>query len=226
MAGIFTKAKLALLKPDKLFESVWGEGITQTLFYYIIIDLIFGLAIPVIAAIVILSSLYQTLVPLIFNQVIYFPIGILGLFVVAFFIHIGIRLLKGKGNYTDTYRAAVYGSTPGVVFSIFILLPLYGFLGLLPFPASTPPQLIDDPSFIFSLLTSIAIMAIVGILLFIWTLVLGVKGLSRFHKISGWRAFGAIVIGYVILLAIALAIVFSFLFLFVIPYMGSAVSFR
>lgn len=222
--GLFTKMKLSLLHPCVLFERVKGEGIKEAFIYYVVMVLIFSTALQTIATLSLVSSVHGDAIFVLSNQILYFLVSIGAVFVFALFTHVGIRLLHGKGNYTDTYRAAVYGSTPGIVFSIFILLPLYVFLGpLFPLAGSTPPETLD-PSLIFSVLGAIVIAVIIGIVLFVWGLIIEVKGLSRFHKISGLRAFGAIVIGFVILAVIALIILFSFLFLVLLPTISSGDS--
>ena len=208
--GILRKIKLALFHPSRLFESVGSEGIKQAFVYNLAVYLIFG----VLVYLIVTSLLgFNFLGPYSSPMTIAYTIGggLLGLasvFVTAFFVHIGIKILKGRGNYAATYKATVYAFTPSYVFTFLMIIPFYFFISTQ--PSLLAPATTFDPSIVFSILTAVGVVTSIAAVLLVWCLIIGIKGLSRLHKISGGRAFAAIIIGVVILIVIMLIIVFSF----------------
>ncbi len=139
-----------------------------------------------------------------------------GLFVVIFIAEIVLQLaalfcftgitylclsmFKGQGNYLDTFKAGVYGSTPALLWTV-----VQGVLSL------AVPGMQGNLSLMMSL-------GVVSLAFMLWSIYLEVIGLSLYHKVSGMRAFFAgVVTPLVLLFVVVVLMVFGFLLLFYRP---------
>lgn len=129
--GLFKKIGMSLAHPTELFEKTRHEGIGPALgFLYLIliIPLVLGslglvLFLKTIESLLFggLDTFSSALFPSLLTVVLYFAIMILIIMPILLFIVVGIRhliakLYKGKGKYSDTFRASVYSLTPQMLF--------------------------------------------------------------------------------------------------------------
>ena len=217
MAGIFTKAKLVLRNPDKLLESIRKEGIKEAFTYLLVLEIIFSLIINSAVSWLLFPQVFLGSLTVLYT-VGFFILGLLSLFVVAFFVQLGVRILGGKGKYSATYKALVYGSTPSIVFTFLITLPLLATIGSI-----SPEAFATGAGFgpqIYSFLAGLAITVILALIFGIWSLYLQSKGLGKLHGFSGWRGFASILIGGIILAVIALVIAFIAIIFFLSAFLA------
>jgi hypothetical protein len=139
------KIKKVILSPSEFFERIKAEkGISEAFKYLAILSLVnlvvgivsFMLSIPFISPLGNLSSFLpllgalSTALGIVIPVVIYISSLILS-FVGAGFIHLFVKLFKGKGDYSNTYKALIYASTPSLLFGwvpwVGIIFGLYSF---------------------------------------------------------------------------------------------------
>lgn len=105
-----------------------------------------------------------------------FILGLIGAFIwgiimLAFgsiFLHIGAKIMGGRGDFADSFKSTVYASTPSLLLGWLAIIPVIGWL--------------------------------IGIIVFIWMLVLLFLGVRELHEMETTRAVIAVVIAAVLLL--------------------------
>jgi hypothetical protein len=126
-----TTAKLIMGNPNKFFNSVKKETDLTVSFVYLLQLLI----IPTVM-IIVLFSLFFTIMsgflgPLVGVQTMgflgpligigagisFYVISVIGSFIGAVILFIFIYIVGGRKGYTNTYKASVYGGTPGTLFA-------------------------------------------------------------------------------------------------------------
>lgn len=197
--SFFRKIGYAITKPRALFEHTGQESVGRTLLFHETL-LIIPFALFVLMAFVLVSML-ATLTPsalqallLIFSTTAHSII--LGIFAITSFVitpllvlliagitHLFVILLKGKG-YAGTYRALVYGTIPGFVFS-----PVFMFVSFLPFG-----------SFVGFVL---------ALALFVWSLIITIKALAHYHSFSGLKSFFALFLGTLFSTMLCIAVILA-----------------
>ncbi|VVB78062.1 Yip1 domain protein [uncultured archaeon] len=127
----FEKIKMLFFEPNGFFKKVREKTIINSLVTYVIISLIvaaisFGFR-SILGGIVggIFSSYLIGGQGVILSLIL--PIlGIVSTFIYAGAAHIVIIILKGEGNFIDSYNAVTYSFVAGIILSI---IPIVGFLG-------------------------------------------------------------------------------------------------
>jgi hypothetical protein len=187
--GVLGKFRTVLAHPGQFFDAVKGEqGYEAPVKFYLfllLIDLIAINAIMLFAASIFLPlsgldaglgigaiSLLLLSNLLIANLSV--VLSIIGTFIGAGFMHIFAFIFGARKGYQNTYKAMIYSAAPSV-----LMWPLLGLL------------LVD-------LWAAMAAAAAV----YIWMLILQIKGLSRLHEISGARAFAIVFAPILIALAL------------------------
>lgn len=137
------RIKKVITNPTEFFENVkFEKGVGNAFKYLAILSLInlivsiisVEFSVPSISALSSLMNLFNitgvsSLLLGIALPVIFYIVGLVLSFVGAGIIHLFARLLKGKGDYSATYKALTYASTPslllgwipwvGIIFSIY-----------------------------------------------------------------------------------------------------------
>jgi hypothetical protein len=143
--GLVEKIKKVILSPSEFFERIKAErGVGEAFKYLAILSLVnlvvgivsFMLSIPSVTSLGNLSTFLPllrapaTALGIAIPFVIYIGSLILS-FVEAGFIHLFAKLLKGKGEYSATYKALVYASTPSLLLGwipwVGIIFGIYSF---------------------------------------------------------------------------------------------------
>jgi hypothetical protein len=180
----FTKLKLAITKPNQLFEKTESESLAPALKYQLLLA-IFPFVITSLISIFLLQLLFQFLgafvmqyipgitpgavttagfaasIPFIIMALVTFFIAIpIFTFILAGITQLVAKMFKGQGNFTATYKATVYSSTPGL---LLIFIPLLNFA------------------------------------LGIWSFILNIFGISSYHKISKGKAAGIIILSSILI---------------------------
>lgn len=143
--GLVEKIKKVILSPSEFFERIKAEkGIGGAFKYLAILSLInlavgiigFAFNVPSISPLGNLSTFLPllgdlaTVLGIVILVVIYIG-GLILSFVGAGFIHLFARLLKGKGDYSATYKALIYASTPSLLLGwipwVGIIFGIYSF---------------------------------------------------------------------------------------------------
>lgn len=189
------KVKRVISEPTRFFNAIKKEkDIGQAFIYY----LIFLVISAIFSIFYYRRALLETpaanlvggtmLTGMIIGQ---FVISLVCLFIVTGILHLFCRFMRGKGIYTDTFKAIVYGSTPSLIFSPVLMLYL-GIVGI---------------KNIFAVFPAYILMGVIAI----WSLVLEIKGIKIAHSISTWKAVVAVII-----LPIALVIVIAIVIILII----------
>jgi len=140
--GFFTKVKKTFSAPTWLFENTKNDGIFACLKYLWLISIVpFVLGSVVVYFLLqMLFSYFSSLSEVAMNEnlitmfrvssittilmiiaglgVYLFVIAPIFLFVTSGIIHLFVKLFKGSGKYSDTFRTLVYASTPSVIFMV------------------------------------------------------------------------------------------------------------
>lgn len=127
--GVAEKAKMVMLHPSEFFERIrFEQGIKKSFSYLAtlsLISLVIGI-LSIVFNITFISplGLLVSILPFLGQSAlligIMIPIGIyvlslVGSFIGAGVVHLFVRLLGGKGKYSDTYKAVTYASTPSLL---------------------------------------------------------------------------------------------------------------
>lgn len=120
---ITEKIKL-LIAPKAFFSSVRENSIKNSLITYIISAVISGI---ISVSLTMILSSYRILSLGLFPIILLF-ISVIGTFVYSLIVHWVVKLMKGKGNFVDTYNACTYSLVPSVLLSV---IPLIGFLAII-----------------------------------------------------------------------------------------------
>ena len=142
------KIELIIKNPVKFFSQAKKEkNLKDAFFYYGFLSIVSMLGISLIYFLAYNYSLnipYGTYlgVPMQdFNPITTYIFTLINIFISSFIVHIFVRLLKGKGNYADSFKAFAYGSTPslllgwvpgaGIVFSLWSIYLIIKGLSIL-----------------------------------------------------------------------------------------------
>lgn len=198
--SFFKKIRCALVKPARLFEKTADENLTKTLLFqerlslipFVVFSVGFvallyffseGLAASSLAAI---SSLaFSTnLLTIFFASLAVFLFILLPLsaFVYVAVTQLFVALMKGKGHYTGTYKAFIYGAVPSLVMYPFLLLLF--FVG--PYGDTVAQALSLIPT--------------------VWSFVLIVLALKQYQQFSGAKSFFAVLFGIILFILIVVAL--------------------
>jgi len=141
--GVFGKIGKAIAHPVDLFNRTKGEGIWQAIKYLWIISLVpfivgtIGIFFALTFLTGLLSSYGSLQVPYLVSQplwmaLIFFGWTFFGALILNLmfsgFLHLFILLFKGRGSYSDTFRANVYSSTPQIIFFFIPLVGVWSFI--------------------------------------------------------------------------------------------------
>ena len=167
------------VRPVETFRAVRNEDLVPPIIYYIVLLIINAILVAIVAYLgygaaaneppgagAFFAGLIGAIVA-----------GILGLLLWAVFLHIGAKIMGGRGDFADSFKPAVYAQTPSLLIGWLSVIPIIGWL--------------------------------IGIILFIWTLVLLFLGVRELHEMETMRAVIAVVIAavlYIIVIAIIAAI--------------------
>lgn len=167
------------VRPIETFRAVRDEDLVPPIIYYIVLLIINAILVAIVAYLgygaaaneppgagAFFAGLIGAIVA-----------GILGLLLWAVFLHIGAKIMGGRGDFADSFKPAVYAQTPSLLIGWLSVIPIIGWL--------------------------------IGIILFIWTLVLLFLGVRELHEMETMRAVIAVVIAavlYIIVIAIIAAI--------------------
>jgi hypothetical protein len=122
--GILQKAKKVMLEPSKFFNSIKSEKGEKPAFVYLAVISLVTLAAGLMTTYLglpLIPSLTGYSTELFAGMLLALPLFIyvaeLALsFVSAGIVHIFAYLLKGKGDYSATYKALAYSNTPSLLF--------------------------------------------------------------------------------------------------------------
>ena len=125
--GFVEKAKGFLLKPTETFSKVKEETLGEVLKYFVIWIVIYGILLTIVMTVAggTMGSIYGNIpgfsgvtgasMGLTCTLGLFFVIligGIIGLFIGAGIVHLGVLLVGGKNGYSQTVKAVGYGYTP------------------------------------------------------------------------------------------------------------------
>ncbi len=115
--GFFKKIGLAFAHPMELFEKTKGEGILSSLGYYLLIAIF-----PFVTSTIAVYFLFN-LISDYFSSVLYVA-GILAfaffiafpvlIFVSSFIVYLIVKIYRGEGQYSGTFKATAYSLTPQI----------------------------------------------------------------------------------------------------------------
>lgn len=167
------------VRPVETFRAVRDEDLVPPVIYYVVLLVINAVLVAIVAYLgygaatneppgvgAFIAGLIGAIIA-----------GILGLLLWAVFLHIGAKIMGGRGDFADSFKPAVYAQTPSLLIGWLSVIPVIGWL--------------------------------IGIVLFIWTLVLLFLGVRELHEMETMRAVVAVVIAavlYIIVIAIIAAI--------------------
>jgi len=126
--GFVEKTKGFLIRPTETFNKVKEEEIGAALKYFVVWLLIYAVLSAVISATI--GNMLGNFSPLkslsilgvgtggmaaLWLFIILFVLGLIGVFISAGIIHIGVLIVGGKQGYYQTLKAIAYGNTPTYV---------------------------------------------------------------------------------------------------------------
>lgn len=113
---LISKIKMSTMSPTKFFNGIKSEkGLVEAFKYYAILSLI-NLVVTLIEIFSGLSYLSSYGAGLgIATPIAVYLVGLVGSFIGAGILHIFISLLGGKQGFYNTYKAAIYASTPSLL---------------------------------------------------------------------------------------------------------------
>jgi hypothetical protein len=166
-------------RPVETFRAVRDEDLVPPIIYYVVLLIINAILVAIVAYLgygtaaneppgvgAFIAGLIGAIIA-----------GILGLLLWAVFLHIGAKIMGGRGDFADSFKPAVYAQTPSLLIGWLSVIPIIGWL--------------------------------IGIILFIWTLVLLFLGVRELHEMDTMKAVITVVIAavlYIIVIAIIAAI--------------------
>ena len=107
------KIKEVIFNPSEFFEKIKKEkGIIPTFKYFVILSLVYH----TFSSGCSFLSTPTPILDVLKNFLMSYVIGLITTFIVAGIWHVLVIPLGGKGNYSATYKALVYGSTLGLLF--------------------------------------------------------------------------------------------------------------
>jgi hypothetical protein len=185
--SLVEKIKKVILNPSEFFEKIKGErGVRNAFIFFAVISLIslivntlnFYFKVPLFSAgIVKIIPEFSLTFSLIVAVVLYVFSLVLS-FLGSAIMHIFVKLFKGKGSYSETYKSIIYGSTPLILFSWISLSAIY----------------------------SLYVAGILSIIFILYSLYLGITGISKLHETSFKRGI-AIFLTAVIVIGISVGII-------------------
>lgn len=175
---LFGLVKLSLTDRTRLLEAIKAEEWSGTLAF---LAIIFGWYVIITAPFFILQRyLTESVVPLKeylavmpVSYALIFVMWIAWLFIWGGVVHAFVAMFGGKGQYKDTFKAITYGLAP-----VFIIGSLLFYLRLI------------NPKFYLAV-----------VLVYVFTLYLIIKGISKLHNTKFLTAFAAYMIPFTALLA-------------------------
>jgi len=188
--NFFSRITEVLGNTENYFAAVKNESYSEPLLYYLpfmIINSLLGAF--TLSEALFLPASTAILITFFIGEIVF---QLAGIFLIAGINQVCLRMCKGQGKYLDTFKAEVYGYTPGLLWAIpngllmLVLYPLQEFWLFLPILAFR-----------------------------VWSIVLEVRGLSLYHKISRTRAFWAGIMLPMAALSVAIFVIFFVLALIV-----------
>lgn len=172
IVGFFTR-------PVETFRAVRDEDLVPPIIYYLVLLVINAILTAIVAYLGFGAAAGNPpgIGAFITGLIGAFIGGIIFLILWAVFLHVGVKIMGGRGDFADSFKPAVYAQTPSLLIGWLSVIPVIGWL--------------------------------IGIILFIWTLVLLFLGVRELHEMDTMRAVIAVVIAavlYIIVIAIIAAI--------------------
>ncbi len=137
--GLFSKIGKAIAHPTELFERTKDEGIGPALAYLLVLSIIhfvMGFLIFILFSSLMLSLL-GPLISILPQSFLYIALSLfvfdfiiipITSFVGAGILHLFIKIYKGRGGYSDTFRAQIYSTTPILLFGF---IPFVNFAAVI-----------------------------------------------------------------------------------------------
>ena len=182
--NFFQKIGSVIAKPKEFFTLVEKEQFMSPFWYYLIFAIVTSLVgIPFYLKSYQLSASWA---PLMFIGILI--LGMVSMFLSSAVVHLGTRIYKAKGSFTNTFKSTVYGATPAFLWSILTT----GILGFFSYSVMTIMSMIILP---FSLAA------------YIYTIYLTVIGIKQYHKINTGAAVLATLLPVIIATILGIIIV-------------------
>jgi hypothetical protein len=124
--------------------------------------------------------------------------SLLALFVGGFLVGVTGRWLEGTGDGVAVRAALAWSYVPALWVFFFFSLPQNLILGMLGGGGTDLSDLLANPG----LLLVSAAFGVIGLGLAVWQIVIKMKCLGEAHRFSAWRALGAYVLAWLIVLAV------------------------
>ena len=137
--GFLRRFKKSMLNPSRFFDSIKPEqGIEAPLRFafvlYAVVTLFFAVVLFLLS-----SVIMAFLVPFIGQSSALIALGLSSILVIGVFLfmivsgfvgagilHVFVRLLRGKGNYTESYKSVAYSQPPIIFMMILGMVPVIG----------------------------------------------------------------------------------------------------
>lgn len=127
-----------IVRPVETFRAVRDEELAAPAIYYLVLLIINAILTAIVAALGFgaarsaqmglglgaVSGAMAFIVGLIFA----FIAGIILLIIVSIFIHIGAKIMGGRGDFADSLKSSVYALTPYMLLGWLAVIPIIGWL--------------------------------------------------------------------------------------------------
>ena len=116
-----------IVRPVETFREARDETVTDAGIYYLVLLVINAVLTAIVAylGIGVARSSPPGIGTFIAGLIGAFIIGILLLALVSIFLHIGTRIMDGRGDFADSFKSVVYAQTPSMLLS---WIPFIGFI--------------------------------------------------------------------------------------------------
>ena len=222
--GVLSKMRLIVRKSGDFFRAVEGErGYECPVKFYLfllLIQAVMGNVLILLVPAGLLAGMEGSLINPLLGMLIIrsltdlilvnisVAISVLLTILIASFLHLFVRLMRGSGGPQATFKAVVYSYTPNVILTVIAAVIV----------AISLAVSLAYPSLEIIAYAYLAI-PLISIPFLLWSLYLEVRGLSVFHRISGFKSLVAVVLSGVTMIAVVWAVTLGTM-LVAIPFLA------
>jgi len=212
IANFGSKLNNLYFHPNNFLKSIEKENKFEALLKtFVLFYLFYAVVILIIQTVLKTANFYLIIANFVYSII----FAVVVVFAFSGIIHIGVLIFKGREKYFNTYKPVIYMIILGIIYSFIILICSLIF-PFTPIQADLMQQALNTAGVKQIWLAFISqpgaiINTILQLITLIHLVAFAVMGISKFQKISKLKAFGAVVLPFIVI--IALWIMFILLYL-------------
>lgn len=116
-----------IVRPVETFRAVRDEELAPPAIYYLVLLIINAILSAIVAYLGFGAATNNTpgIGAFIAGLIAAFILGIISLILISIFLHLGARIMGGRGDFADSFKSAVYSLTPQMLLG---WIPIIGFI--------------------------------------------------------------------------------------------------